>query len=355
MNKNIIFIFNQIRRNIMKDNEIIDKRNISFDIIRIVSIILVLFTHTGSKIYTKINNENMYYFFSMWLDVSRIICVPLFLMISGALLLEKKESMFQIFRKRIVRMFCVLFVFSVIQYFYAYSNHSIPVIGLRDFALRFYTNTIRGQLWFLYIYLAFLLMFPFLQGIAKIMNIKLAVYLIILSTFADFLIIYNNKHYAFIFSYIHYVTCYSFLFPLLGYGIYRYTKDNLLSKKYTLLILGIFLITTVCQVVLVYYEHKLKGEYSEFWLWRFNGLAASCIFIVLINRSLFYKLPLIIKRIIVQVSSCVFGIYLCENILYSVTVKVFYHLNNIFHKELLAWGGVHNMYNCFRNICHIFA
>lgn len=63
------------------------QRDSSLDIIRITAIIFVLFTHTGSmgsKIYTSLEPYGLYYIFCLSLDVVRMICVPLFLMISGS-------------------------------------------------------------------------------------------------------------------------------------------------------------------------------------------------------------------------------------------------------------------------------
>ena len=133
----------------------LNKRDSSLDVLRIVAIFFVLFTHTGSmgsKIYTGLEPGGVYYIFCIGLDTLRIICVPLFLMLSGTLLLGKTESIFFIIKKRISRIFIVLIVFSFIQYWWQIRTLESEISG-SEFIYLFYTGNIRGTYWYLYCYL----------------------------------------------------------------------------------------------------------------------------------------------------------------------------------------------------------
>lgn len=94
------------------------------------------------------------------------IGVPLFWMISGALLLSKKEPWEKVYRKRIPRITGALFIFSIVRYFY------LCIVGGQDgyvgeFFQRFYTQEIFLPYWFLYEYLGMLFVLPFLRKMVQ--------------------------------------------------------------------------------------------------------------------------------------------------------------------------------------------
>lgn len=95
--------------------------------------------------------------------------VPIFFMISGALLLPKKESLKELFQKRILRMVLVLLVFSGVQYVLlllegraAFSGKAVVQAVLQDGVIPSY--------WFLYAYIAYLLLLPILRKMAEVMS-----------------------------------------------------------------------------------------------------------------------------------------------------------------------------------------
>lgn len=82
------------------------KRYDYLDSLRVFAVFLVLFTHTGTignQIWSVTNNK-LLLFISLPLDAYRCINTSLFLMISGALLLGKNESLRVLYKKRILRM-----------------------------------------------------------------------------------------------------------------------------------------------------------------------------------------------------------------------------------------------------------
>ena len=96
-------------------------------------------------------------------------CSPTFFMISGALLLEKDESIGDIYKKRVSRIFAALLIFSLFQYSRQISNNTAPA-QLSYFIEHFYTDPIIIPYWFLYQYISFLIILPFLRKMVRRME-----------------------------------------------------------------------------------------------------------------------------------------------------------------------------------------
>lgn len=80
------------------------ERNISFDLIRILAIFLVMYNHRETYIfYHHVPRMGLRYILSMCGAAFCKCGPPLFFMVSGALILHKKESFRRIFRHRILR------------------------------------------------------------------------------------------------------------------------------------------------------------------------------------------------------------------------------------------------------------
>ena len=80
------------------------KRIIYFDVIRIMSIIGILFCHASALyIVSDIGTPNFY--ITAFYDCFRDFSVPLFVMLSGALLIGKNDSLIAFFKRRLSRIF----------------------------------------------------------------------------------------------------------------------------------------------------------------------------------------------------------------------------------------------------------
>lgn len=303
------------------------ERNISLDIIRIIALFLVLFTHTGrigSKIYTDLEPRGIYYIFCLTLDTTRMLAVPLFLMISGILLLDKKESFKVIWKKRITRILIVILVFSLIQEFF-YGSVDLSKAFFHEFLINVCAGSIRGSYWYLYLYLAYLLLLPILRNIADRMDEKFFLYIIFLSTIADLLAIIPNwtGKYISLYEYIAIINGYAFLFPLLGYSSYQYlSKKKLKFIQYMVLIL-IFLSINLFLSYLMHNEHKATGIWTEGYIWRLTALLTVPVFMVTYDITRRFVIPQRVKCVIAIISESCFGIYLSENILEKYTIKIY--------------------------------
>lgn len=150
-----------------KDKE----KTVYLEICRIIAIFCIMYQHTGGRgadawIYTE---NNWVYMMSLSERIISSIGVPMFWMVSGALLLSKKESWKNVYVKRISRIASALIIFSVIRYSYLCMVENLNG-SVGDFCRRFYTHEIFLPYWFLYEYLGILLVLPFLRKMIQNMT-----------------------------------------------------------------------------------------------------------------------------------------------------------------------------------------
>ena len=146
-------------------------RAVYLDFIRFIAIILVIFNHTNDWGFTRFAIAEGGLNYTLWLFAS-VACkvnVPLFFMVSGAVLLGKDEPYRRVLTKRVLRFAFVLAAFTFLQ-FYIQSLRMGRPMNLRFTLLQFLEG--RGTVtqlkwvttfWFLYAYLAMLLFLPFLR------------------------------------------------------------------------------------------------------------------------------------------------------------------------------------------------
>jgi surface polysaccharide O-acyltransferase-like enzyme len=105
------------------------------------------------------------------------INVPLFFMVSGALLLGRNESVRLILTKRVARTVAVLVIFTGVYYLL----RSLGIVGRPNPHLSdFFRADIWGPLWFLYAYISFLLALPLLRAVAQ--NLQRSSWLLLVVT-----------------------------------------------------------------------------------------------------------------------------------------------------------------------------
>lgn len=148
------------------------KKKIHLELLRFLAILLVIFNHTGSAGYlyfTGVASSPLYPLY-FTLSVLCKIAVPLFWMVSGALLLDKEESIRDIFRRRFLRMAIVLAVFSFLYYLYSAKGNAGFRFSPVYFAELLYSTDLAPAFWYLYAYLGMLIILPVLRRAAKGMS-----------------------------------------------------------------------------------------------------------------------------------------------------------------------------------------
>lgn len=156
---------------------------IYLELLRILSIILVIFNHTGSHgffLYALSEFSALYPFY-FFCSIACKVAVPLFWMISGALLIPKEESVSELYNKRVSKIFLTLIVFSFIQYLFWVFEDRSRTFYIWDFLKTLYTSHFGKAYWYIYAYIGVLLVLPLIRKMARNMNRKEYKYLFSLS------------------------------------------------------------------------------------------------------------------------------------------------------------------------------
>ena len=146
------------------------KRKILYlEAIRIFAILCVMFTHSGPRgsNYYQYTDSTILYVWSLSLELLSDIGVPLFLMVSGVLLLKREEPARVVYTKRIPRMLAVLVLFSFIRYLYECFIVKTMAFSVTGFVMLLWKGELFLPFWYLYTYISILLFLPFFRRMAR--------------------------------------------------------------------------------------------------------------------------------------------------------------------------------------------
>ena len=142
------------------------------DLIRTVAIVLVLLLHASTEYYANIDQMStqgvQIWAASNFYDSIARVCIPLFVMLSGALLLQPSkadESLSQFYKKRWDRLGLPIIFWSIIYFAWAASVDGKPLT-----LLSVTQGVLTGpyyQFWFLYLLIGFYLITPLLRVAIK--------------------------------------------------------------------------------------------------------------------------------------------------------------------------------------------
>lgn len=144
------------------------KRKVYIDVMRIVAIFLVLFSHTHGFTFYQ-HTDGIERWVCMFISITTRIHVPLLLMVSGSLLFRKVEDYNTVIRKRVLRFCVVIIIFSAITVLCKCIVDVEYKITLVNFVFGLFSNDIifLFSYWYLYAYLGLLFTLPFMQRIAQ--------------------------------------------------------------------------------------------------------------------------------------------------------------------------------------------
>ena len=297
-----------------------NNRELAFDILRVIAMCMVVVIHV-SNVYSRsfgiISNKS--FLVSLGFNTISRVSVPIFLMISGALLVDRSFNKNKYF-KRIIKYLILIIVWDIIYLLWEYFYLGISYNRLYILLIEPY----RAHLWFLYTILTLYIIQPLLKLIldksSKTIKILLLLIWFILSTLS--LVNYNIASIFTIFSYIG--------FFIIGKYLYDYIKKNNL-KKYNLLFI-LLIIINICLSINFNYSYSLKYNrfYNLFFAYRspFIIISSLALFILVITNYRKEKLPKIIKYL----SEVSLGVYLIHGIFLDITIKLFnYQLTNVLY------------------------
>lgn len=302
------------------------RRKYYIDFLKIISILLVIFNHTGNVGFLAFQEQN-----NIILKIIEILCssfcliaVPLFFMCSGTLLLPKAESIKELYKKRVVKYLTVILVFTIGYYI------SLSLYGHAQMSLWWILNTVystttfsfSGSYWFLYSYVAFLIMLPIFRIIAKHLTREIMLYICTLYFVFGGMLPLLEYMFGFrnIALSIPFATDPAFFYPLVGFYIEEHDISYFRNKKIMFAVMIMVAISFASSIVislLSLHQDQFVNEYLTI----FEGFIV--IFVFMVGRDVFKKIKLTskIKKIIQQISGCTFGIYLIHGFVFTFMIR----------------------------------
>lgn len=321
--------------NTAKGNTRDNKRIAYYDLMRIVAIFLVIFNHLPGYTLYQISSGPIQ---AVYMSITMLtrINVPVFFMIAGALLLGKKaEQIAVVLRKRVVRFALIIALFDTLSYAcYCIAqgvsfdtNECIHGVISGDLA-----NT--ASFWFLYAYLGFLFMLPFLRAVVNNITKQGMALLIILHLILGAVLPIANIGFNYVgiggfkasgnFS-IPLALSKAFFYPLFGYYLDKKLNVSSLSLRNNLLLFLLVVMSILVSCLCTYWEGMTTGKYTQNYVELFDWLIAAVAFIYmkeLIMRSSSGKLKRWIEKVCCLVGPLTFGMYL-----FDPCLKVFIYDN----------------------------
>lgn len=295
-------------------------RILHLELVRAVAIFLVMFNHTGSRgfdLAVTTNNEVAYPFF-LALSILCKMAVPLFLMVSGALLIPKDESLGTVYRKRVLRMVAVTVLFSFILYLYKVLTED-KTLDMADFLTRLYSSPVHFSYWYLYMYIGILIMLPFLRALAR--NITDTDFFYLLGLSILFTGVWPILQYvAPVEGLERHLTqaapffVRSILFFVMGYFVEKRLAPRL-QRKHIALLIGLSVVAVAITGVVSWIAQtrtESLQEAQQFYA-TLNAIPTITTYI-LIRRALKSTPPRVVQGTILWLGGAAFGVYLLESI-----------------------------------------
>lgn len=312
-----------INKRIWKGNSKMSNKKLHIEWIRIIAIVLVVLNHSD-LFYTYYTNTENKLTFSVSLLISAICKanVPLFMMVTGALLIPKAETWKDILKKRVARMLVVLVLFSGLMYCLQCFVWNQNVFSIIEFIRKLFTNDIQTSYWYLYEYIGILMMLPFVGAMARNLDKDCMKYFLGLGIVfkVGFSVIGLFTKYSLPIDF--FILGNSVFYVLMGYHLENEVGEEEYNKiSCTKIILG--LIASICMtIVMVLADKNMSGQYHENVLSIMTPVMALLIYVGV------RKVGIICSNgkstnIFAFLGSCTFGVYLIEHIGQKVFIRMY--------------------------------
>ncbi len=143
------------------------EKNISISYLRAIATVFVIAIHASSGFLYRFDANGLDWNYANWINAATRCSVPLFVMISGALLLQKDENTLSFYRKRIPKLLYPFIFWTIIYtvyYFYRYTNFSIlSSWKIWEITWHKFLYGANAHLWYLYMIIGLYTIIPFLR------------------------------------------------------------------------------------------------------------------------------------------------------------------------------------------------
>lgn len=320
------------------------RRDLNLDLLRTICAIFILTMHVIDFYILdyKTSGAQVWMFINLWESIIRF-AVPVFFMISGALIIgNKKENFLDFYIKRLTKIVLPYLLISII---YSLGNQFLHtrIINLKVIINNIVNFDAHYHLWFFKSLIIVYIFVPLIRNLVKLLESKnkenlLAVILfiwsilgIILPYILNIINLDSKKYVPDIINYFGYF--------LLGHCIYNYYKEYLKSKR-KILVLTYIISVAITLTGNYFYLDKVSGIYNNYFI---NPMAlnifiqANSVFIYFIIKD--FKVNNIIESLVREIGMSSLYIYLFHPI-FILILKSFFNYNlfsgNLYLKSILA-------------------
>lgn len=314
------------------------KKSVYLELLRIIAITLVVYNHTrvlGFDLYQALDDQPLTYYVSMAFSVLCKCAVPVFFMISGAVLLGRQESMRDLLCRRILHFAFIWALFVFLQYLRIVRLQGMETFRFSTYLAYLYSGNIIEPYWYLPVYMGYLLMLPILRKLVKSLQRTEYLYLFaldgvfILVTAAQIFTGYRlNMSLALLSNTI--------VYPLAGY----YLANILQIKNHRAACaaaVSALLAGVAAGCVLQQIYHLKNGGYTDLAAGAVTDIIAAALFVLVKETAGEISTEAIAGKIIVLAGSCVFGTYLIEDVVRNQYERVCVYLNQYINPMLSCW------------------
>ena len=323
-----------------------NNRKTYFDILRITAIYLAVLIHTGTGgylYYLRLSQPPGRAIFMGATAFIQAASVPMLMMISGALLLSREESIRTVARKRILRFALLIVLFSLISYAYTVVREK-ETFSLWVFLCNLFSYEQVYSYWYLYAYLAFLVELPFLRIMVKHMRKQDFLYFFafaaVYSALTPAALLILKAPLAPSSNFSPFIVQDMVLFPIAGYCIDHCLTDTDFSRKRVWIAAAASAAAIVAEVLVqtVYRRLCAEGTYNpDLYLSSLSFFPCVGIFFCAKAASLraHVKGGKMSGRLLSLFSSCSLGVYLLQHIILAETKPA----GSFFRKALGVFPG----------------
>lgn len=287
-------------------------RILGYDLIRIVAIFMVVVIHSN-VIYLENNVGSLGWIIMMEITAVCLISVPLFFMLSGALLLNVNRviGINELFIKRLAKQFIPFILWSLIYVFLRILIGKLP-LAINSITKLLYEPAYY-QFWFMYTLLSIYLLLPILQVVVQHSDQKQIEYL--LGIWIVFSVLIPNISYFYkefkISEHVDLILCEGYIgYFLLGFYLSKYKRDITNKVGLFLSVLGIIIIEAgaylewkYCSDLQIKYTGYMYQEYRSL------GVIVAVIGIFLVCQKININHSSIFNRIIIKTSELSIGVF----------------------------------------------
>lgn len=173
-------------------------KNIYISYLRVLATIFVVLIHASTGFLNTFDAQSFDWNYANWINAATRCSVPLFVALSGALLLPKEENTSFFYKKRIPKLIAPFIFWTVIYLIYYFSRYthfwSMPISQILSIAWDKILHGANAHLWYLYMIIGLYLTIPFLKKIiasASIKEIEIFLWLWFLSMFVNYNFFYD--------------------------------------------------------------------------------------------------------------------------------------------------------------------